>query len=128
MKKILIPLVVCFLLTMVCVPVLAKENLRFEATKVYWDGYHRLAVEGYFENSGTKTITGVTYFYMGVYCYIEDQYYLLTQGAWQNDPGLLSIVLKPGQRSSWVFHLNTEAQPSFFYWTVNWKLEYNFLI
>jgi hypothetical protein len=128
MKKSVAILCVFLLIIGLCASVSAQASLQFTAERVYWDSPYRLAVEGYFKNTGDQTITAINHFdvtvlyenrYTGEYLY-------LGQGAWTHNPKLEQVYLEPEQISKWTFYLKTDKYPTFQYWSYRWYVEYKY--
>lgn len=105
----------------------AAADIDFVATNYYWDGPYRVAVEGYFENTGNKVITGITYFDLTVYFSRGGDYYYLGKGIWSNNAKLTHIELAPGEKSFWTFRVTTDQHPAVYYWNYKSYTEYNYL-
>lgn len=128
MKKIAVSVLICCILLLICSTVFAQPNINFTATNSYWVEPGKLAVEGYFYNNGTKTITGITYFELTIYYYnqYEGKYLWLGKGSWSNNYDLLNVYLYPGETSNWTFYINTPTYPGFEHWRYEWYAKYNF--
>lgn len=129
MKRAVILLLVALMLITFTASVSAQHSLQFNATRVYWDSDYRLAIEGFFKNTGTDTITGITHFDLTLYYEhrYTGEYLPLGEGFWDHNPELARVKLSPDQTSRWTFYLKTNKMPNFVYWKYRWYSEYTYL-
>lgn len=124
MKKIAAVLFLAIVMLAVCTPAYAAPHLDFVATNVYWEGPYRLAVEGYFQNTGNKIIDGITYFEFTIYYARGGEYRYLGKGVWNGNSKLAKVYLYPGESSDWTFSIHTDRYLDFTYWECKSYVEY----
>lgn len=116
-------ILVCGLLAGLATPALAAPSLHWETQQVYYDNQGRLIIEGYFYNSGTRTITWVNWQEVKVYFRQHNTNWWLQAAATFND---LNVTLYPGDTLHWTFRIRGVNYTYFDYWNVRWNLNYQY--
>lgn len=113
----------CVLLAGFAPTVLAAPQLQWTTDRVYYDSQGRLILEGYFENTGDRTITWVNWMQIWVYFRQANTNWWLQASATARD---LNIYLEPGQTRRWTFRIYNVGYSYFDHWNVRWNINYNY--
>lgn len=102
---------------------LAAPQLTWHTDSVYYDSQGRIVIEGYFYNSGTRTITWVNRHDLQVWFRQNHTNWWHHASASFYD---LNIQLHPGDSVRWTFRIYNVEYAYFNYWNVKWNVNYNY--
>jgi len=102
---------------------MAAPQLQWNTDRVYYDNQGRLVIEGYFENTGSQTITWVNWMEIWVNFRQANTNWWLQASATARG---LNVTLNPGDTLRWTFRIQGVDRAYFDYWNVKWNVNYNY--
>ena len=115
-------LLCCLVLGFVSTALVAPA-LQWHTDRLYYDNLNRIVIEGYFYNSGTRTITWVNWYDAKVYFRQHNTgWWLQAEGMYHDLP----IYLEPGDSIRWKFRITDAGYSYFDYYDVQWNVNYQY--
>jgi hypothetical protein len=116
-------LLLCILVICLASTAMAAPQLQWNSERVYYDSQGRLVIEGYFENTGSRTITWVNWKEIQVYFRQTNTNWWLQTSSTARD---LNLALDPGEAVRWTLRIRGVDSANFDYWNVKWNVNYNY--
>jgi hypothetical protein len=116
-------LLFCMLMISLAPAAIASPQLHWNTDRVYYDSQGRIIIEGYFENTGTQTITWINWMEIWVYFRQANTNWWLQASATARD---LNVTLDPGDTVRWTFRISNAGHSYFDYWNVKWNVNYKY--